>query len=78
MVRLLGTVSLLVALDGVARADACLGGGGPPDKKDATAPIGARSSKPPLRFAGGGLVFVAALGSVWLVARKKDREPPRE
>jgi hypothetical protein len=77
---MLGALILLVSLEPLARADACLGGGGPPERTDAAPRIGLHQprDKRPLRFAGGGLAFVGALGSVWLVARKKDRRPPGE
>jgi hypothetical protein len=70
---------VLVSLDGTSRADACLGGGGPPDdpppKKDAQGMLTPAPRPQGLRFAGGGLVFVGALGGVWLAARGKKRPP---
>jgi hypothetical protein len=65
----------LVSLDGTSRADMCYGGGNkpddPPPKKDAEGMLTPAPRPQRLRFAGGGLVFVGALGGVWLAARGK-------
>ncbi len=84
-VTLSASLSLL-SLAQPARADACFGGGPPPPEPqpsqdagpDGNTEVDARSSKPTHRYAGGGLVFLAGLASIWMSARRGDRRsPPR-
>lgn len=68
-----------------AKADMCFGGGGDPDEDPGDAgaageagAVSALQAVPTRRFAGGSLVFVGALGSIWLVARRKSGSPRPE
>ena len=65
-----------------AKADMCFGGGDdddrPPGAAGAAGEAGAAGAVsalhgvPTRRYAGGSLLFVGALGSIWLVARRKS------
>lgn len=68
------------AYSGSARADMCFGGGGRDGEDPAKGTAGeageaatsALTRPSSRRYAGGGLVFVGALGSLWLLGRRKN------
>jgi hypothetical protein len=72
----------LSALAQSARADACFGGDPPEPPAPAVdggedGATGARPAPGSRRFAGGSLIFLGGLASIWMSARRKER-PPRQ
>jgi hypothetical protein len=72
----------LSALAQSARADACFGGDHPEPPAPAVdggedGATGGRPAPGSQRLAGGSLIFLSGLASIWMSARRKER-PPRQ